>query len=357
LDRRTPLDALHAAAGVRWMQADGWRVPADYGDPQAEYDALRHGAGALDLSLRGKLRIVGPDRVAFLNAMLSNDVASLQPGAGCNAAKLSVQGKMEAGMHVLCLPDALWCDVDPGPASAVHAALVRHLILEDARIEDTTDAWGLVAVQGPGAGAALAAVGVETATLTAHLQHASRSVDGVPVRVVRCDHTGDGGFDVWAEAAAAPAVWRALVGGGGARPVGMTALDIRRIEAGIPWFGSEITGDQFPMEAGLEAGWISYTKGCYLGQETIARLRHQGHVNRQLRGLVLDGDTPPARGAAIHAGGKRVGGVTSAARSPHFGRGVALAYLHRDAAAPGTAVEVDDAGARRSARVVTLPFA
>jgi folate-binding protein YgfZ len=338
------------------MQADGWRVPADFGDVEGEYTALREAVGVIDLSLRGKLRITGPDRASFLNAMVTNDVQALRPGAGCNAAKLSVQGKMEAGMHLLCLPDELWCDVDPGPAAALGATLARHLILEDARIEDVTDAWALVAIQGPRAAAALAAVGVDVTRLVAHLEHEIAPLAGAAVRVVRDDHTGDGGFDLWVEAAAAAAVWDARVAHAGARPVGMTALELRRIEAGIPWFGSELTGAEFPMEAGLEDGWISYTKGCYVGQEPVARLRHRGHLNRELRGLWLQGGGLPERGAPLWAGDKRVGALTSAARSHRLGRTIGLGYVHRDTAEPGTMLEVEMDGGRRPVRVVALPF-
>jgi folate-binding protein YgfZ len=357
MQRRTPLDDTHAGAGVRWIELDGWRVPADFGDPAGEYASLRRGAGLLDLSLRGKLQLLGPDRVAFLDGMVSNDVRGLRPGEGCNAAKLSLNGKMEGGMHVLCLADALWCDIDPGAAAAVQAALARHLIMEDVRIVDVTGTWALIAVQGPEAARTLAAAGCDTTSLGAPLQHAASSVHGTAVRIVRNDHTGEGGFDMWVEAAAAPGVWLALVERGGARPVGMTALDVRRIEAGIPWFGSEITTERFPMEAGLESGWISSTKGCYLGQETIARIHFQGHVNNRLCGLVFDDGVPPPRAATVWRDDKRVGAVTSAATSPRLGRAVALAIVHRTAAEVGTELAVDAAGVRRPATVVALPFA
>ncbi len=355
--RRTPLDVVHAAAPVHWMDADGWAVPADFGAPDAEYAALRAGAGLLDLSLRGKLCLTGPDRAAFLHNMVTNDVLALRPGQGCNAAKLSVQGKMEGALHVLCLEDALWCDVDPGAAVRVLEGLRKHLIMEDATIEDRTDGWALLALQGPQAERVLSTAGVAAALVPgAALDHEAARIGGAAVRVVRNDHCGGGGFDFWVEGADAPAVWRALAAAG-AQPVGLAALDVRRIEAGIPWFGSEITGEQFPQEAGLEAGWISYTKGCYLGQETISRLHHLGHVNRTLRGLHLGDGAVPPRGAELYAGDRRVGVVTSATQSPHFRHAVALAYVHREFAAPGTALEVAGGTARTGAVVALLPLA
>jgi folate-binding protein YgfZ len=155
--------------------------------------------------------------------------------------------------------------------------------------------------------------------------------------------------------AVAAGLWGALVDAG-ARPAGLEALDVRRIEAGVPWSGTEITGEYFPIEAGLEVGWISYTKGCYLGQETIARVHHLGHVNRRLRGLLVEGEAAPQRGAALHSGGKRCGVVTSAARSPQLGRPVGLAYVHRDFAEPGTVLELGEDGTRH-AEVRALPLA
>lgn len=354
--RRTPLHSRHVAAKARLAEVDGWLVAADFGDVGAEYEALRHRAAVIDLSLRGKLRVTGADRASFLHNMLTNDIRALAPGQGCNAAKLDLHGKMEGGLHVLCLDEALLCDIDPGPAPRVAAALEKHLVLEDAKLEDETDRWALLAVQGPMAAAVLAAVGATAGALVRELQHAASRIAGRDVHLVRMDHSGEGGFDVWVRADDAAGVWDALVHAPGASAAGLTSLDVRRIEAGIPWYGSEITPDVFPMEAGLEEGWISYTKGCYLGQETISRLHHLGHVNRRLRGLHLDGDVLPERGSDVLASGKRVGTVTSAARSFRLGRPVALALVHRDAAAVGTLVELVATAGRLAARVTELPF-
>jgi folate-binding protein YgfZ len=354
--RTTPLEKQHRDAGATLAEIDGWLVPVDFGDAAAEYAALRHGAALLDLSLRGKLRLVGPDRALFLHNMVTNDVQGLSPGAGCNAAVLSLQGKMEAGMRIHCLPDEILCDVDPGPFDRVHAAFVKHLVMEDARIEDVSAAWALLAVQGPGALAALTAAGLEGQPPTASLHHVQAEISGVAVTVAKVDHSGEGGFDLWVRDAEAAVVWQALIGRGRVRPVGLAALDVRRIEAGIPWAGSEIDGEHFPMEAGLESGWISYTKGCYLGQETISRLHHLGHVNRHLCGLVLEGGDPPLRGAALWAETKRVGEVTSAAFSPGLGQPVALAYVHREHATPGTKLDLESLEDHLPVQVVSLPL-
>jgi len=354
----SPLLAEHVAAGARLVEAAGRRVPADFGDLHAEYEALHTGAGLLDLSARGRLWIDGPDRASFLHNMVTNDVRGLRPGEGCHAAKLDVHGKMEAALHVLCLEDALLCDVDADLLEHLRQSLERHRIMEDVRIRDCTADWALLSVQGPEAAAALAAAGVAGHDLEAELRHAVRAIGGVESRIVRNDRSGSGGYDIWVQAQDATSVWRTLRTPGAARPAGLRALDLRRIEAGIPWSGSEITGEYFPMETGLETGWISYTKGCYLGQETISRLHHMGHVNRYLRGLLLGDADPPPEGSDLCKGEDRVGKVTSTARSPKLQQCIALAYVHRAHAEPGTPLEVANAGtARTTARVAALPMA
>lgn len=352
-----PLLAEHVAAGARLVEAAGRRMPADFGDLHAEYEALRTGAGLLDLSAHGRLRIVGSDRASFLHNMVTNDVRALRPGEGCHAAKLDVHGKMEAGLHVLCLEDALLCDVDADLIVRVRQSLDRHRIMEDVQIEDCTADWALVSVQGPHAAAVLAAAGAGVGELRADLQHAVGAIGGVESRVVRSDRSGSGGYDVWVPAPHTLTVWRTLRDTRAARPAGLEALDVRRIEAGIPWSGREITGEYFPMETGLESGWISYTKGCYLGQETISRLHHMGHVNRYLRGMLLGDVDPPPAGSDLWKGDDRVGKVTSAARSLKLQQTIALAYVHRSQAEPGTRLEVVVTGARMPARVADLPMA
>ena len=183
---------------------------------------------------------------------------------------------------------------------------------------------------------------------------------GAEVRLARSDHTGEGGFDIWVPQEAAVEVRSALLAAG-AVPVGAEALDIRRIEAGIPRQGAEITTERFPQEAGLEAGWISYTKGCFLGQETIARLHHLGHVNRHLRGVRLEAgaantasDPLPPPQASLVVDGKEVGTVTSAVHSLGLGVPIALGYVRRDFALPGTAVLVGSAS--HPGHIVALPF-
>jgi folate-binding protein YgfZ len=346
---------LGEMAHVCWK---AWYSPSTRGgcmkstsSDRAEYEALRNGAGLLDLEARGRFAVQGDDRARFLHNMLTNDIASLQPGEGCNAVKVSLQGKMEAALRVLCLDDAFWCDLEGEALEGVLAGLRRYAVLEDANLEDTRPAWSLLSLQGPASREVLRRLALDPAPLVELHRHMPASVAGAKLRLVRSDHTGDGGFDLWVPATAAAALKEALVDAG-ALAVGPRALAVRRMETGIPRHGSEITPEHFPQEAGLDEGWISYTKGCYLGQETIARIHHLGHVNWSLCGLSFDGSDVPAAGDTLRVGDKEVGNVTSAAFSIGLERPIALAYLRREHAEPGTEIVVGSS----QARVASLPF-
>jgi len=340
---------------------------------QAQYEALRRHAGLLDLTARGKLRLGGADRGRFLNDLLTNDILVLRPGQGCNALKVTLQGKMEAALRILCFEDELWCDLDAEPLAALLRTLRMRILRAAVTVEDTSAAWALFSLQGPEAVAVLEKLGVSAGGLGELHRHAGTVLAGIEVHLVRSDHTGEGGYDVWVPEAAAGSLRAALLEAG-AVPVGPEALEVRRIEAGIPRQGVEITTERFPQEAGLEAGWISYTKGCFFGQETIARLHHLGHVNRHLCGVCLDadsarsfgdaqlldaanaGDAMPRPGSVLVVEGKEVGLVTSAVRSLGLGVPVALAYVRRDFAQPDTAVRIQVGAASLPGRIVTLPF-
>ncbi|UCE01393.1 MAG: aminomethyltransferase family protein [Candidatus Latescibacterota bacterium] len=332
--------------------------PDHYGDVAAEYAALRSGVGLLDLSFRARLRLTGADRVRFLHNMLTNDIQALSPGSGCNAVKVSVQGKIEAALRVLCLENELWCDLEPGARETLLAGLGKRIVLEDVVLEDASNERALLSLQGPESAHTLRQMGVDVDAIPELHQHLAASLAGFAVRVARSDHTGDAGYDIWVAPEAAAALRDALLAAGPrVQRVGRQALDLRRIEAGIPWHERELTPERFPQEAGLDNGWISYTKGCYLGQETIARIHHMGHVNRSLCGLLFDTQPVPEAGSRVWSGDKEIGIVTSAAHSFRLDRPVALAYLRREVAAPGSAVEVRLGARSRAAQVAALPFA
>ncbi len=327
---------------------------------QAEYEALRHGAGLIDLSARGKLRLRGSARARFLNSLLTNDILALEPGYGCNALKATLQGKMEAALRVLCLEGELWCDFDAAALDALLRTMRMRVLRDDVAIEDASTGLALFSVQGPIARGVFARLDVDAEALADMHRHSSNVIAGVEVRVVGSDHTGEGGWDVCVPSEAGEAVRSALLAAG-AVAVGPEAHDIRRVEAGIPWHGSEITPDRLPQEAGLDAGWISYTKGCFFGQETIARLHHIGHVNRNLRRVVFDGHTNPKELRALLRQpmlfeGKEIGTLTSVAFSLALDCPHGLAYIRRQFDSPESAIRLHIGGQFFPARITAVPI-
>jgi folate-binding protein YgfZ len=323
-------------------------------DVAAEYQAVRHAAGVAERGLPGVLEVTGKDRAAFLHAMLSNDVKGLGPGQGCRASFLDVHGKVQALLVVLALEDRLLVLTPPGDAPRVLEALDRYLFSEKAYFEDRSGETAALLVAGPETPAVLARLGVG-AVPEAAWAHAAAEIAGVAGRVVvGGGETGE--REAWLLVPAAEAARvREAAAAAGARAVGDAALEALRIEAGWPVYGREADDGVLLPELPL-LPLVSYTKGCYIGQEVVVRVRDRGHVNRLLRGLVLDGDVVPERGDAVVAGGRDVGRVTSAAWSPGLERPVALAIVRREHE-PGAEVAVRRGDREVPARVSALPIA
>ena len=299
-----------------------------------EYDLLTGSAGLVDRSERGKVLITGAEAAEFLQGQVTNDVEALRPGEGCYAAFLSHKGKMRGDLRLLRGEDLLLVDLEPAALPGFLHLLVMYSIGREVRHEDVTAHRALLSVIGPQATASLDAEPPER-------EHAW--VEGEHGMYVRTDL----GIDVICPAEDAEGVQAAL----GIEEVSEDAAECVRIESGRPRFGFEMTSDTIPEEAGINDRAVSFTKGCYVGQETVARLHWKGKPNRHLRGLRLE--EPAERGEQVMLGERAVGSVGSACVSPRFGP-IALAVLRREAE-PGAVVAVGEAG--RSARVVELPFA
>jgi len=356
--KQGPLSEVHAAAGGSFAEVAGWRVPARFGDARGEYERVRKAAGLVDLSHQGKVRVAGGDRTDFLHRMLSADVKGLGAGRGCKAFLLNAKGHVVAYFSLYGLGDAFLAEAEPAVAPAMMEMLERYVVADDVALEDVSEVWGLLSVQGPAAPAVLAdLLGGEVLPPWEPLQHAERVVAGGFVRVVSNSRTGETGYDLWVAAERAAALWGAVTEAGrrhGLRPVGMEALDVLRLEAGLAW-AADVGGDVLAMETGLDHA-ISLTKGCYIGQEFVIRVAHRGHVNRRLCGLVVNGDRAPAAGDKVLAGDKEAGRITSAAISPVLGRPIALGYVRREHTEPGSKVTVRAGDAALEAEVVALPF-
>jgi folate-binding protein YgfZ len=304
----------------------------------AQYRQLREECGLLDRSERGMLVARGPDAAEFLHGQLTNEVEALAPGEGCYAALLDRKGHIQSDMRVLRLAaEEIWLDLEPAAREAVLRHLTMYKIGREVEVDDLSGERAILSLIGPRA--------VEVAGTAPLPEHA---VEATRIEGVECLAVGtDGGVDLIAAAADAARLREALLDAG-AVEVGAEAAEIARIESGRPRFGSEMSSETMPAEAGIVERAVSFEKGCYIGQEPVARLHYKGRPNRHLRGLRLP--EPVERGTDILLGDKVVGRVASNCVSPRFGP-IALALVRREAE-PGTSVSVNGA----TAEVVGLPF-
>ena len=335
------------------------------------YHAARRGAAFIDLSARGRIVLAGADRASWLQGLVTNDVAALGPGEGCYSAWLTPRGRMLADMVVVNLGRELLLDVAPGVTAMLFDRFRELVFTEDVTVEDRTTGWAAVGVHGPESARIVADLvrPIEGETplgpdaLVRRLEHRQwpGRLGDTPVAVVRSDEIGEAGFVLYADAAGRPLA--DALAGAGAAALDAETFTLLRLEAGRPAFPGDMDENTIPLEAGIESRALSLTKGCYVGQEVIVRILHrgQGRVARRLAGLRLgDGAPPPAAGAALFAAdrpdGEAVGAVTTARRSPALGRAIALGYVKRELAAPGTELVAAHGDRRISAVVAARPF-
>jgi folate-binding protein YgfZ len=340
------LEAMHDAAGARWSDGDV-RVPRNYGDPGAEYDAARSDVVVIERSDRSFVRVHGRDPVKMVQGLISNDIANAPANRAVYATVLTPKGKMVADVRVLRHEADLLMETDVAAAEPLTAHLRKFVPPLFAKFEDANAAWTEIGIYGPRAAEVVAKVfdieAAEAATAAEDVLF-DGAFEGGSLKVVATAYAGVSGFDVVMPAGGVERVWAAIVSAG-ARPAGHATLDVLRIEAGSPRWGAELTETTIPLEAGLRDRAISQSKGCYTGQEVIVRILHRGHVNWILRRLLLGDASAPAPGAElVNEGGKKVGRITSAAWSPKYGQTVALGYVRREVEL-GTQVRVGTAAA------------
>ena len=306
----------------------------------AQYRQLREECGLLDRSRRGKLLVSGPDAAEFLQGQLTNDVEALAPGEGCYAALLDRKGHIQADMRVLRLgPEELWVDTEPQAGALARQHLETYKIGRQVEVEDLGAGRAILSLIGPATGS------VAGTPALGPFESESATVIGTDCVVVG---TGDG-VDLILPSGESERLRRALLDAGAAE-VDPEAAEILRIENGRPRFEAEMSAETMPAEAGIVDDAVSFTKGCYIGQEPVARLHHRGRPNRHLRGLRLG--APAQAGSALRLGDKDVGRIGSSCVSPAFGP-IALAIVRREAE-PGAELAVGEDGV--TARVVDLPF-
>jgi folate-binding protein YgfZ len=320
-------------------------IPAVSPDRRA-YDAARRHSAMVDRSAHGRIVVSGADRASYLQGLLTNDIEALKAGQGCYAAYLTAQGRMIADVYVYELGDVILLTMNGGVKDDVLAKLDQFIFSEDVQLGDVTATFAQIGVIGPDAATIVSRLltGASSDALSALVEHGNLRAEwnGEPAIVTRVTDTGEPGFDVFVDTSTRGAFETALASAGVAVLDEQTA-DAIRLEAGVPVFRRDMDEDTIPLEAGIESRAISFSKGCYVGQEVIIRVLHRGHgrVARKLVGVVFDGELAPSDGSVVRAGDREVGRVTSSAISPALKRPIALAYLHRDFVTPGVAVSVD----------------
>ncbi len=327
----------HSRRGAHFQEVNGCAVVAHYGDPRAEYEALQRTVGIFDLSFRGRVCVLGEDRVRFLNGQVTNDVAALAPWRGCYAALITAKGKMLSDLNIYRLENELLLDFEPGLTAKIMERLEHYVIADDVQLVDVAPHHGLFSLQGPDAARLAMAVFAGT-SIPAHRMEVSRlaEADHSEIYLVNQPRYATSGMDVYVPVAKLNECWHQMIHAASSfegRPCGWQAAEMARIEVGLPRFGADMDETNLPPEAGLEQNGISYTKGCYIGQEVIARIRTYGQVAKALRTLRLDGSLKslPQRGDKLLRDVREVGYITSAAFSPKAGGNVALGYVRREA--------------------------
>jgi folate-binding protein YgfZ len=346
-------DAWHSlitSAGSQFGDWFGRSAALHYGDAAAEYQALSEGVGLVDASSRSLVAVSGADRASFLHNLCTNEIRKLPAGAGAEAFLLDARGHIVFHTLILAGNDEHILDAGPGQGEQLLRHLDKYLIRERVELLDRSHDWGELLVAGPQAVPLLAKL-VGDEFPAERLAHLPTYLGGRNVTIVQVDLARPISFLVRATKDDLPIVWSELVQAG-ARPCGEQAFDAARIEAGHPFFGRDISDKNLPQEVGRDQQTISFVKGCYLGQETVARIDALGHVNKTLVGVHFQGEQVPQPGLAIASSdGQPVGEVTSAAWSGRLKSPLALAYIRRGHTAPGTHLKSE----LGEAKVIALP--
>lgn len=331
------------------------RLPATFGNFEAEYRAARSACALADTNFKAVFTFSGPDRQRYLNAVLTSNVRDLQPGQGAIGLLLTPQGHILAEIETYALADRLLAVSNVVALERTFSTLEKFIIMDDVTLEDVTASTGTLALVGPRAGEVIFQLsGVDLSALPL-FAHTEATLGAIPLRIVRQAWGNLPAVTLLVGREHLAALWALLepaVRAQGGAPAGLEALNSVRLESGAAWFGSDFDDKVIPHEAGLEHSHISYEKGCYTGQEIVERVRSRGHVNRRLNGLKFPSGARPVPDTKVTAAETEVGRVTSTAFSPLLGCPVGFAYLRRESSSAGT--RLDASGA--PAEVISLPL-
>jgi folate-binding protein YgfZ len=341
----TPLLAVHRSAGAAIGTWFGCALPdhfggaagrGDVGDWLPEYRAARESVALIDKNYRTYMRFTGPDRVRYLNAILTNNIKDLAVDDGIVSLFLTPQGRIQAEIETYATPDSLFCVSYAMIRETLVPALDKFIIMDDVMLTDETETFGTAALEGPlTADIVKKLTSIDLAGL-GELSFQRTSVAGISCGLTKRSTGGVAGAEFLATRDDLPRLWQTLREAVGGRAMGYQALNALRLEQGTPWFGYDFGDKQIPHEAGLEHSHISYTKGCYTGQEIVERVRSRGQVNRVRVLVQFDTGAPPAAGTTLMADGKEAGHVTRTAFSPALHSAIGMAYVRRENSAAGT---------------------
>src|ERR1700674_5068283 len=341
----TPLINEHRAANARLGEFAGFILPEGFSDFQTEYRAARETVALVDTNWHAVITLGAKDRVRYLNAIVTNNIQSLADGRGVLSLLLNPQGHILAELEVYKQPDKLVTLSHASVRERTFATLDKFIIMDDVDLEDLTDQVGSIAIEGPRAGVIVQqACGVALDQLD-ELSIQDVKIVRIPCHFLKRSHFGQPGAEFIARRDRLPSLWSKLLAGVRAHeggPIGMLALNTLRLEAGVPWFPQDFNDTVIPHEAALEEPQISFTRGCYTGQEIVERVRSRGHVNR--RRVKLRFSPPeaiPATGTKLRAGGAEAGYVTSAAFSPANETAIGMGYVRREHGDAGSVLEFD----------------
>lgn len=355
---KTAIHDRHKKLNASFNDYKDWQVPASYGSVEQEVLNTAKHMGIADISSRGKLKLTGKEHLRLLQGMLSNDVMKLSEGEGIYATLLTVKGKVVSDMRVFRGSDYALMDLEPGMNKTIRDHLIKYKLSYRAEIEDISLDNSLFHICGPEACDYLEDVSCLSLKNMDEYDFTEANISDTPCILFRVNRTGGKGFDIMVTNDQAGKLWDFLLEQGrdkGLISVGHDALEVMRIEAGIPLYGVDFDENTIPIEAGL---WnaLSFEKGCYIGQEVVARIKWRGRVNWHLKGLVTDSGTVPVRNSSVFSGEKKIGRVTSSVFSHTLKRAVALAYIRREFAVHGTEVYIDNERGNIRAEVSDTPF-
>ena len=353
--RTTPLYPIHRQLGATFAEKhEGWNLVAHFTDAVSEHQAVRQRVGIVELSHRSRLRLTGEDRATFLHRIISNDVEGLEAGQGNYATLLTNRGKIIADMHVYVREEAIYLETAPETKETLFKELDKYIIADDVVLEDVTAKVGSIGIYGAESPTLVqAVVGLQRVPASTH-ENSACEVDGRWVMSARTGESGEVGYQLWTAADSLEWLWERLMTHD-VVPIGLGALESLRIEAGTPRYGAELTNAVIPLEAELEHA-IDFEKGCYIGQEIVARMKYRGHPNRLLRGIEIDAAEPPQQHTPVFSGDKEVGWITSAVYSPTLEKQIAIGYVRMAVTEAGSRVQLETSEGRVNGTIRILPF-